>query len=190
MERAVLRKVKLSGGFGRWPAYVVADDVHGRWMFSPKGTVYLGHPVGGDVVVWEVGRGPDELEGMPELWLLAREGCWAAVWYEYRGVRRIAVDVCTPPELVGGEWRFVDLELDPFWNEDGALGVADEDEFVAACEAGLISDAEAVAARATAGELLEWLRVGAEPFGSVGWRRFEASLGAGLAPIVEVASSA
>jgi hypothetical protein len=182
-EYRVLRKVKLDGSFGRWPAYEIAKDEHGLWMFSPKGTVYQGHHADGEVVEWEVGRPPQEPEGMAELWLLPPNDSWAANWYEYRGVRRIAVDVCKPSELIDSEWRFVDLELDPYWGSDGALGIHDEDEFVAACVAGLMSQDQADLARDTADRLLELLRSGVEPFGVHGWDRFEQGQNLGMPPL-------
>jgi exosome complex RNA-binding protein Rrp4 len=52
---------------------------------------------------------------------------------------------------------------------NGRVWVDDEDEFVAACLAGAISDDEQVAARAAATEMERRLRVLDEPFGTAGW---------------------
>src|SRR5712692_278747 len=101
--RTVLRKVKLKGGYGRWPAYEIATDRFGRWLFSPAGTVYWGHSATGAVLEWEVGRGPDASEGVAELWLLPADTWWVAKWAESRGVREISIDICTPAAQVDGE---------------------------------------------------------------------------------------
>lgn len=183
MIRTVLRKVKLSGGYGRWPAYEVAADEFGRWLFSPSGTVYWGHSAADGVVQWEVGRGPSASRGVAELWLVPPDVWWVAMWAEADGVRSIAVDVCRPAQRVGGEWRFVDLELDPYWRSDGGLGVADEDEFAQGCAAGVIPRVEAVAARAAADDVLRRMKDGVEPFGSVGWARFDSARSVGLSPL-------
>lgn len=47
----------------------------------------------------------------------------------------------------------------------------DEDEFVAACAAGVITSREATAARAAAAEVEGWLASLVEPFGQVGWKK-------------------
>lgn len=131
----MLRKSKLDGSFGRWPAYELAADPFGRWLFSPARSVYWGHDSSGRVIEWEVGRGPDMREGVAELWLLTAGGWWAARWAKIEGVRLISVDICTPAQELDGEWSFTDLELDPFWRSDGRIGIEDEGEFLDACEA-------------------------------------------------------
>ncbi len=188
MKQTVLRKVKRGGGFGRWPAYEIASDKHGRWLYSPKGTVYLGHPATGEVIEWEVGRAPADSEGTAEMHLVPPTGWWVAKWCVSQGVRRIAVDVCVPAVLEVDEWSFVDLELDPFWGEDGSMGVHDEDEFAAAIDSGLISSREASSARSATAEIVAWLRDGIEPFGATGWRRFDGALACELPPILVLSS--
>jgi len=187
VDVAVIRKMKRGGGFGRWPAYEIAHDDHGHWLFSPKGTIYWGHQAGREPVEWDVGRPSDAREGMPQLWLLAAERWWVAVWYVKRGVHRVSVDICTPPAIVNDEWVYEDLELDPYWGSDGALGIADEDEFLDACNAGQISTLEAERARATSTNVLNSLRVRAEPFGAIGWSRFGEGMELGLPPIRKLA---
>ncbi len=189
MKQTVLRKVKRGRGFGRWPAYEIATDKHGRWLYSPKGTVYLGYPAASEVIEWEVGRAPDASEGMAELHLVPPTGWWVAKWCVSQGVRRIAVDVCVPAVLDVDEWSFVDLELDPVWGEDGRMEVLDEDEFAAAIDSGLISSEEASSARSASAEIMGWLRDGIEPFGSDGWRRFDEGLACGLPPILVLANT-
>jgi predicted RNA-binding protein associated with RNAse of E/G family len=93
------------------------------------------------------------------------------------------VEVCTPPALLGGEWRFVDLELDPYRGPDGRVVVDDEDEFVAACAAGSITPKEAAAARAAAAEVEGWLTSSVEPFGQVGLEKLRDAAQRGLAPL-------
>lgn len=175
--------MKRSGDYGRWPAYEVDADDYGRWLFSPAGSVYWGHPASGRRVEWEVGRGPGATHGVSELWLLPTVGWWTGRWYEANGARRISIDVCTPPRLLAGDWTFDDLELDPWWDARRGSGIADEDEFLIACEAGLIGAAEGAAARTTADDLLERLRARAEPFGRTGWERFEAASASSLPPL-------
>jgi hypothetical protein len=179
----VLRKLKRSGNYYRWPAYEVEVDHFGRWLFSPAGTVFWGHPANGPRVEWEVGRGAGAAHGVSELWLVPTNEWWAAKWCESGGSRGISIDVCTPPELIAGDWTFRDLELDPWWDAKRGTGIADEDEFLEASEAGAISASERAAARATADELLEKLQKGTAPFGRVGWERFEAAGALGLAPL-------
>lgn len=177
-----MRKVKLGGAYGRWPAYEVGQDDHGSWLFCPKGTVYQGHPTEGPMVEIEVGQGTRE-EGLSVLHLVAPDRWWIAAWYELDGVRQVAVDVCTPPACDGDEWSYTDLELDLHWASDGKFGVFDEDEFEDAIEAGSITPDEAEHARITARDALELLSTRGEPFGLTGWTTFDQSVAACLAPI-------
>jgi len=179
----VLRKVKRSGAYGRWPAYEIASDPHGHWLYSPKGTVYRGHPRVGEAVDWEIGRPPGASEGASELHLVPRGRWWVAKWYVSEGLRWISVDICEPPVLADGEWSFVDLELDPFWCEDGSVGVGDQDEFDEAVVSGALGPSLAAAARSAAAEILERLSMGVEPFAEVGWRYFDGDATSQLPPI-------
>src|SRR5262249_44644195 len=167
-----MRKIKRHGGIGRWPAYEFALDQHGRWLFSPKGTVYHGYPVGEAVIEIEVGQG-NRSEGLDVMHLVPHSEWWIASWYELNGVRHVAADICTPAELIGDEWSYEDLELDPYWASDGRIGVEDEEEFEAACRGGSITIGEAAAARSATSDLVGWLERGTEPFGSFGWGRFD-----------------
>ena len=56
METVGIRKVKRPVGSGRWRAYALGADVHGRWCYTPPGSLYLGWE-GLHTVAWEVGRG-------------------------------------------------------------------------------------------------------------------------------------
>ena len=182
MKIIVMRKIKQDGGFRRWLTYDFAADSYGLWLYSPKGTIHQGHTVDGKVMEVEVGQG-NRAEGLAVMHLIPKRAWWVAWWYELDGVGRIAVDICTPPTMVDDEWSYVDLELDLHWSSDGVVGIDDEDEFVAACESGSITSDEAIQARSAATDLVGWMRDGVEPFGCVGWNRFEEGLRSALAPI-------
>ncbi len=189
LKTTVIRKVKRGGGFGRWPAYEFARDEYGRWLYSPKGTIYRGYDKGGRVVDIEVGQGTRS-EGLPVMHLIPRSAWWLAGWYELDGVRRVTVEICTPAQLVEGEWSFVDLELDPQWSAGGDISVEDEEEFDAAVASGIISSYEAVEARAAADDVVARMRDGLEPFGGVGWRRYKDALASEMAAIRELLPTA
>jgi hypothetical protein len=181
MRTTVLRKIKRSKGFARWSAYELKRDGFGLWLFTPQGSLFRAD-VGGTITECEVGQGARPA-GLAVLHVIPFSGWWMAQWTADAEGAFISVEVCTPPALVGGEWQFVDLELDPYKGPDGRVTIEDEDEFVAACDAGLVSPAEAAAARAAADEIARWLEQGVEPFGEVGWKRLRDTLGAGLAPL-------
>lgn len=182
VEIVVLRKIKLHGGVGRWAAHVVASDEHGRWLFSPKGTIYRGGMPGEPVVEIEVGQGTRN-EGLHMLHLVPREPGWIASWYEIDGIGRITIDVGAPIEEIDGELAYVDLELDPFWKIGTEPFIDDEDEFAGVVATGTIDEPLAMHARTTADRLLERLCSQDEPFGSVGWDRFRTAVESGLEPI-------
>ncbi len=60
---------------------------------------------------------------------------WIAAWCS----GHISIDICTPPTFIDGERSYTDLELDPLAFSDGRVEIEGEDEFIVACEAGLIS---------------------------------------------------
>jgi Protein of unknown function (DUF402) len=145
VTKTIIRKVKRPDGIGRWPAFVVSEDSFGVWLYSPKGTIYRGR-AGSIITECEVGQG-HRAEGRPVLHLVSRAAWWIAAWC-FDGDRPvISVDICTPATLIDGEWHYVDLELDPHVFGDGRVEVLDEEEFRAACEAGLITPTEAIEAR-------------------------------------------
>lgn len=176
-ETVVIRKIKRPKGIHRWPAYVMEEDPFGTWLYSPKGTVFRGQ-VGSEYAECEVGQG-NRAEGLHVMHLIPNEGWWVARW----ALDHIGVDICTPPELKAGEWHFIDLELDPLAFLNGRIVVEDEDEFEAACEAGIISEYEAREARKTATEIEGWLHDKTEPFGRVGWDKLEKAVSLSLPPI-------
>ena len=115
----------------------------------------------------EVGQGT-RLAGLAVLHLIPLSGWWMAQWTAEGAGVFVSVEVCTPPALLGGEWRFVDLELDPYRGTDGRVFVDDEDEFAAACATGSMTPKEAAAARTAADEVEGWLANSVEPFGQGG----------------------
>ena len=181
MRTTVIRKIKRSKGFARWSAYEFDRDGFGLWLFTPPGSLFRAE-VGGTTTECEVGQGTRP-SGLAVLHLIPLSGWWMAQWTAEGVGVFVSVEVCTPPTLLGGEWRFVDLDLDPYRGPDGRVIVDDEDEFVAACAAGSITPIEAAAARAAATEVAGWLDSGVEPFGQVGWEKLRDAAQRGLAPL-------
>ena len=176
-EITVIRKIKRPEGILRWPAYMISSDRYGLWLYSPKGTICRGQS-GTQVLENEVGRGNRE-EGLPVLHLIPKEAWWIAAWCSLH----LHFDICTPPTLIGGEWNYIDLELDPLVFPDGRVVIQDEDEFAAACETGLIPREEATGARTALEDVMRCLRSHTEPFGRVGWDKLKEAMSLPLAPI-------
>ena len=181
MRTTVIRKIKRAKGFARWSAYEFDRDGFGLWLFTPPGSLFRAE-VGGAITECEVGQGARPA-GLAVLHLIPVSGWWMAQWTAEGEGAFISVEVCTPTAFLGGEWQFVDLELDPYRGPDGRVTVDDEDEFVAACAAGMITSGEAAAARAAATEVTGWLDSGVEPFGQVGWEKLRDAVYLGLAPL-------
>jgi hypothetical protein len=182
----VMRKIRRGKRyFGRWPAYQIRVDQYGHWLYSPKGTVYHGHPYESEIVEWEVGRGPHDKEGKPELHLIPFSGWWVANWgVTKNGLKQICVDISTPATKRNNDWSFIDLELDPIWREDGYMEVLDEEEFQTAIDSGYINPKEAETARLTSTEIMKSLCSKNEPFGDYGWECWNEAVISGLPPIV------
>ena len=181
MNTTVIQKIKRSKWFARWSAYAFPRDTFGLWLFTPPGSLFRAE-VDGTITECEVGQGTRPV-GLAVLHLIPLSGWWMAQWTVEGEQSFISVEICTPPALVDNEWHFVDLEFDPYCESDGCVVVDDEDEFVAACEAGLITPREAHAARAVATEVAGRLEDGAEPFGQVGWGKLREAVDLGLAPL-------
>jgi len=180
VPRSVIRKLKRPDKMARWPAYVVNEDRYGVWLFSPKGTIFRGQS-GETIGECEVGQGSLP-EGVPVIHLMPRSLWWVASWCREHDIQ-ISVDISTPPVFEETEWIYTDLELDPLGWADGRVTVDDEDEFVAACVADLISAEEAKVARSTTEEVVKSMREGTEPFGRLGWERLDEALSFSLPPI-------
>lgn len=123
--------------------------------------------------------------GRPVLVLVPTDGWWIANWTT--GARLpLAIDICTPPKLIGDEWTYTDLELDPYRTDDGVVGTDDWEEFVEACEAELISPDEERAARQTTAELERMIQDRVEPFGDVGFDLLAEMNAKSLAPLTNL----
>ncbi|NKB71643.1 MAG: DUF402 domain-containing protein [Candidatus Latescibacteria bacterium] len=183
LKTTVIRKIRRQENIGRWPVYVMSHDRHGLWLYSPKGTIYR-LQAGSKIVECEVGGGPGGV-GHPVMFLVPHEAWWTASW-SLKGAIAISVDICTPPTLVDDEWSFSDLKLDPLAFFDGHVEIDDEDEFIDACEGGLISPNEAVKARDTATKIEQSLRDHTEPFGRTGWNKLGEAISLSLPPIKQL----
>ena len=181
MRTVVIRKVKRPEGIARWSAYVMGSDHHRLWLYSPKGTLYRSQ-VGSDIGECEVGQGSGPA-GLPVMHLIPDAAWWIAAWCSDGHNAHIGVDICVPPALIDGEWRYIDLELDLVAHADGRVRIEDEDEFIDACEAGLIARDEAIHAQAAAVEIERGLRDRTEPFGRHGWDKLDEALLLPLSPI-------
>lgn len=173
-----VRKVKRPTGSGLWPTYWLGDDEFGTWFYTPRHSTYRGED-GESSGTCEVAQGPDGV-GEHVVHLVPADGWWFAFW---RLGGLIHADVCTPPALIGDEWTYVDLELDPFRKPNGLIGTEDWDELDEAHAAGLVTIAEKQAAEAAARDLEQWFADGSEPFGQVGWNRLAAAIALDLPPL-------
>lgn len=162
-----------------WRAYALGEDRSGTWLFTPEGSIVRGRR-GREVRSSYVGV-PDK-PGLHVLHLVPSTGWWLGTWAKEGVGRRIAIDICTPPVHVDGEWLFDDLELD-LHRRGPQLGVFDEEEFEDGRTAGHIGPDEARECRRTASELHRRLRDGDALFDTVGWDRLEAAIGLRLAPL-------
>jgi len=137
-------KRKRPAGVRSWRGYGVAVDDRGTWVFTPAGSTHTGVDPGGLTSTSEVAQ-DDQGRGRHSVVLLPHAAWFVAHWVlgsEYV----VHVDIATPARESRAEWVFDDLELDPLLRRDGSFIVDDEDEFAAACAAGLISDTEREAA--------------------------------------------
>lgn len=182
METAYLRKRKRPSGSGFWGAYVVEQDQHGTWLFTPQGSLYRGER-NGIAATCAVGR--PEPPGLDVVHLIPARDWWLATWRVDGTVPRIAVDVCTPATRHGSEWDYVDLELDLHKTGDG-VSVDDEDEFDQAVRDGVVSEVERRESLAVAARLGARLRAYDEVFDGAGWERLERLAASGLPPITEL----
>lgn len=83
------------------------------------------------------------------------ENWWLTVMFDANGaIRQYYFDITRRNHLAGADSFFEDLLLDVVAAPDGRVELLDEDELDAALAAGVITAAEAAAARATAGRLL------------------------------------
>lgn len=126
-------------------AYTWGADSYGTWLFTPAHSTYVSDDGAGHIGTCEVAQ-DNQRRGRRSLVLLPATACFVADWV-LNANHLVSVDISTPPTRSGAEWSFEDFELDPLVLQDGPFGVEDEDEFVAACGAGLITHREREASR-------------------------------------------
>ncbi|WUJ73039.1 DUF402 domain-containing protein [Kribbella soli] len=176
MKTTYIRKRKRPSGSGLWSAYPLTTDEFGTWFYTPAGSHFRAN--NGEICeVAQLGPGGP---GEHCVQLSPHDGWWFA-YFRQSGL--LHVDVSTQPMLVGEEWTFEDLELDPFRQTDGTIGTEDWDELAAAHAAGLITDAERNAAEQSARTLEHQFQAAIEPFGQVGWDHLAAAVELCLPPL-------
>lgn len=145
-----------------------------EWAYCPAGSVHQHHAGGGGT--WTCPS--------PGIQLLTKDRWWVAWWW-LTEEPWCAADVCTPTTLEDGAWTYVDLELDCVGDERGFRELVDEDEFLAAVDAGLISPSEVAPARAASVEVEALLRNAEAPFGVVPWARLREAASMDLPPLID-----
>lgn len=184
MEIVTIRKRKRPAGTGVWSGYSLAEDEAGLWVYTPAGSAYLGHD-GVDFQTCEVAQDPQG-NGRDSLVLLPGDQWFVA--HFIRGGRLLAhVDVATPPVYVDGVWSYDDLELDPYLTADGDFGVEDEDEFLRACDRGLMTGDEREAAIRSVGVIFEQMGRRDAPLSVAGQNRLLEACALQLPPVHPVA---
>lgn len=180
-----VRKRKRPSGTGTWSAYVIAEDEHGTWLFSPKGSLFRGEKDGEIVGIVQVAQG-DRGEGRDALHLVPRhEKWWFTAWGNFDDT--LTVDICLPMTFDGTTWEYVDLEID-LWAvpSTGDVGVVDEDEFEEACAAGHIPPTDRQPALAATAELRGLIEAKQAPFNEMGFERLAAAGALCLPPLVDL----
>lgn len=146
LQPVLIEKLKRPQGRGLWAAYETARDTWGRWLFTPRRSLYQGG-TGADVACCNVGSptGP----GVPVIHLVAPGAWWVATFWEPGEAEwSVTFDVCTRPAFAHGCWSYIDLELDvSVVASSGEVRIDDEDEFEAARLAGWITEEEARSVR-------------------------------------------
>lgn len=174
METIRVQKRKRPGGGGSWWAYLFDEDEYGLWGYCPAGSIHHHQAEGG-------GRWTCPSPGIQ---LLTRDRWWVAWWW-LAEEPWCAADVCTPTRLEDGAWTYEDLELDCVGDEQGFRELVDEDEFIAAVEAGRISPDEVGPARAASMEVEVLLQNAKAPFGPGPWARLRTAASSGLPPLTD-----
>jgi len=179
-----LCKEKLGGSRGCWQAYLVAEDAHGMWLFTPAGSAFRASDGTTDQQV-EVEGG--DSPGLDSLVLVPPpEQNWLASWRVPQRDLHIAVDVCSWTRREDDVLRFQDWELDPFLLRSGVVGVEDLDDFADARAAGRLDQESAEAALAAAAWSERRLRRRSAPFDGQGDRLLAGAGLRGLAPLTRV----
>ena len=176
-----IEKVKRPGASGLWGAYETAVDGWGRWLFTPRGSLFQ-TGTGEAATYCNVGSptGP----GIPVIHLIVSQAWWIATFWEPGETEwSVTFDICTRPAFVDGCWRYIDLELDvSVTASSGEMSLEDEDEFRSACSAGWIDDHEAASAR-SAVDQIRTLVEPADTFIEAGLAHLAAAQTLGLSPL-------
>lgn len=166
-----------------WMAYVLGEDEHGVWLYTPKGSLVRGKRA--DMHAESFVGVPTE-PGLDVIHLApAHKQWWFGSWAVDDIGQRTRIDVCTPAEIDGSQVTYVDLELDLYRRAD-VVGIFDEDELDEAFEAGLISGSEREQSLRTAHDLDGHLRSGHDLFDEVVWRRLEGAVERRLPPLTAI----
>lgn len=166
-------KHKLPDATGVWDAYVVAEDAHGTWFFTPATSPIVWTNLAGKSTAWE----------FDVLCLIPPDDWWFGLWWGPSDhAVEVSVDVTAPATRAGKTWSWVDLEIDLFRLHSDFVGIEDEDEFEDSCAAGWISEAERAEAMRVTPIIERMLRDRAEPFGDIGAAHLERCLALGLRP--------
>lgn len=188
LQPVFIEKLKRPKGRGLWGAYETAMDNWGRWLFTPRGSLYKGG-TGADAAYCNVGgpTGP----GVPVIHLIAPEAWWMATFWEPgESEWSVTFDICTQPTFADGCWSYVDLELDVLVAAStGEMWIEDDNEFKAAYLAGWIADEEAESAR-SAVEQIRTLVDPASGFLEAGLTRLTEGHALRLRPLRHLARSA
>lgn len=187
-EVVTVCKRKRPSGWRRWRAYTVGADSYGTWVYTPARSTYWSDDGTGRIGRCEVAQDLN-LRGRHSLVLLPATGWFVAHWV-LNAEHLVSVDISTPPTQSGSEWPFDDLELDPFVLRDGTFGVEDEDEFVTACRAGMITDQERDLACATVDLLRQELTPTTSPLNETACRRLADALQLDYPALVTVPTTA
>lgn len=186
LQPVLIEKVKRPQGRGLWGAYETAADSRGRWLFTPRGSLYQGG-TGVDAAYCNVGSstGP----GIPVVQLIASRAWWIATFWEPGETAwSVTFDVSTPPSFAAGCWSYIDLELDVVVTSRGELMIEDQWEFDAACRAGWISDDEARCARSAVEQIRSLVGLDSG-FVAAGLARLAEADALGLRPLRDLATS-
>ncbi len=175
MERATIIKRKLPDATGVWGAYVIAEDQHGTWFFTPANSPIEWTNLEGKSTAWEF----DVLCLIPP-----SEWYFALWWGPSDHAVELSVDVTAPATRDGNVWSWLDLEIDLFRLKDGTVGIEDEDEFEESYTAGYISDAQRDESLRITPVIEQMLRNHNEPFDKVGRRHLEAALALRVEPFL------
>lgn len=186
MDVVSICKRKRPLGRGRWMAYTWCADSYGTWLFTPAHSIFVSDDGAGHIGTCEVAQ-DNQLRGRHSLVLLPATGWFVAHWV-LNDHHLVSFDISTPPTRSGAEWSFEDLELDPFVLQDGTFGVEDEDEFVAACRAGLITHREREESRSAVEFLRQELTGMSSPLMQAGRDPLVDAVQLDLAPLVTAAA--